>query len=40
MSMLAHIKNRGVKDAFFLICDGVKGLPEVITNIAPPSRLG
>jgi len=32
MSVLTDIKNRGVKDTFFLVCDGLKGLPEVVTN--------
>lgn len=28
-SVLTEIRNRGVKDVFFLVCDGLKGLPEV-----------
>jgi putative transposase len=35
MSVLTDIKNRGVKDSFFLVCDGLKGLPEVVTNVWP-----
>lgn len=35
MSVLTDIKNRGVKDTFFLVCDGLKGLPEVVTNVWP-----
>lgn len=35
MSVLTDIKNRGVKDAFFLVCDGLKGLPEVVGNVWP-----
>lgn len=35
MSVLTDIKNRGVKDSFFLVCDGLKGLPEVATNVWP-----
>ncbi|WP_040785370.1 IS256 family transposase, partial [Nocardia pneumoniae] len=27
MSVLTDIRNRGVKDVFFLVCDGLKGLP-------------
>ena len=33
MSVLTDIKNRGVKDSFFLVCDGLKGLPEVVSNV-------
>jgi putative transposase len=35
MSVLVDLKNRGVRDVFFLICDGLKGLPEVVTNVWP-----
>jgi putative transposase len=35
MSVLTDIKNRGVKDVFFLVCDGLKGLPEVVGNVWP-----
>lgn len=35
MSVLTDIKNRGVKDTFFLVCDGLKGLPEVVSNVWP-----
>ncbi len=28
MSVLAGIKNRGTADVFFLVCDGLKGLPR------------
>jgi transposase len=35
MSVLTDIKNRGVKDTFFLVCDGLKGLPEVVGNLWP-----
>jgi hypothetical protein len=27
--------HRGVKDVFFLVCDGLKGLPEVVGNVWP-----
>jgi len=33
MSVLTDIKNRGVRDTFFLICDGLKGLPDVVGNV-------
>jgi putative transposase len=35
MGVLTDLKNRGVKDAFFLVCDGLKGLPEVVSNVWP-----
>jgi putative transposase len=35
MSVLVDLKNRGVRDVFFLVCDGLKGLPEVVQNVWP-----
>ena len=35
MSVLTDLKNRGVKDVFFLVCDGLKGLPETVAAIWP-----
>ncbi|SUA44973.1 Transposase and inactivated derivatives [Nocardia africana] len=35
MSVLTEIRNRGIKDVFFLVCDGLKGLPEVVGNVWP-----
>jgi transposase-like protein len=35
MSVLTDLRNRGVKDVFFLVCDGLKGLPDVVTNVWP-----
>src|SRR5215212_1367149 len=35
MSVLIDLKNRGVRDVFFLVCDGLKGLPEVIEAVWP-----
>jgi transposase-like protein len=35
MSVLTDIKNRGTQDVFFLVCDGLKGLPEVVGNVWP-----
>ena len=32
MSVLTDLKNRGVKDTFFVVCDGLKGLPEVVSQ--------
>jgi len=35
MSVLTDLKNRGVTDTFFLVCDGLKGLPDVVGNVWP-----
>ncbi|QIS10148.1 IS256 family transposase [Nocardia arthritidis] len=35
MGVLTDIRNRGVKDVFFVVCDGLKGLPEVVGNVWP-----
>jgi transposase-like protein len=35
MAVLTDIRNRGVRDVFFLVCDGLKGLPEVVGNVWP-----
>lgn len=35
MGVLTDLKNRGVRDVFFLVCDGLKGLPEVVENVWP-----
>jgi transposase-like protein len=35
MSVLIDLKNRGIREVFFLVCDGLKGLPEVVANVWP-----
>jgi len=35
MSVLTDLKNRGIKDVFFVVCDGLKGLPDVVANVWP-----
>src|SRR6202000_2386320 len=35
MAVLTDLRNRGVNDTFFLVCDGLKGLPEVVVNVWP-----
>jgi putative transposase len=35
MAVLTDLKNRGIRDVFFLVCDGLKGLPEVVGNVWP-----
>jgi putative transposase len=39
MSVLIDLKNRGVRDVFFLVCDGLKGLPEVVANVWPQTTV-
>ena len=35
MAVLTDLKNRGISDSFFVVCDGLKGLPEVVSNVWP-----
>jgi transposase-like protein len=35
MAVLTDLRNRGVRDVFFVVCDGLKGLPEVVSNVWP-----
>jgi len=35
MSVLTDLRNRGINDTFFVVCDGLKGLPEVVSNVWP-----
>jgi putative transposase len=35
VSVLTDLKNRGVRDVFFVVCDGLKGLPEVVGSAWP-----
>jgi transposase-like protein len=35
MAVLTDLRNRGVGDVFFVVCDGLKGLPEVVSNVWP-----
>jgi putative transposase len=35
MAVLTDLRNRGVTDTFFVVCDGLKGLPEVVGNVWP-----
>jgi putative transposase len=35
MAVLTDLKNRGVRDVFFVVCDGLKGLPDVVANVWP-----
>jgi putative transposase len=35
MAVLTDLKNRGVTDIFFLVCDGLKGLPDAANAVFP-----
>jgi transposase-like protein len=35
MTVLADLKNRGVGDVFFVVCDGLKGLPDAVNAVYP-----
>jgi hypothetical protein len=35
MSVLTDLRNRGVKETFFVVCDGLNGLPDVVSNVWP-----
>jgi transposase-like protein len=39
MSVLTDLRNRGVRDVFFVVCDGLKGLPDVVTNVWPQATV-
>jgi len=36
MSVLTDLKNRGVRDIFFVVCDGLKGLPDSVNAVSRP----
>src|SRR5215208_6521034 len=35
LAVLTDLKNRGITDVFFLVCDGLRGLPDVVSNVWP-----
>lgn len=37
--VLQDMKNRGMKDVFFVVCDGLKGLPDVVVDVWPRARV-
>ena len=39
MAVLTDLRNRGVGDTFFVVCDGLKGLPEVVSNVWPQALV-
>ncbi len=34
-AVLTDLKNRGVRDVFFVVCDGLKGLPDSVSAVFP-----
>ena len=36
---LTELKNRGVNDVFFVVCDGLKGLPDSIGQVFPAATV-
>jgi putative transposase len=36
MVVLTELRNRGVADVFFLVCDGLKGLPDSVMRYGLP----
>jgi len=39
LAVLTDLKNRGVSDVFFLVCDGLKGLPDSVTAVFPRTTV-
>ena len=37
VSVLTELKNRGLEDVFFVVCDGLKGLPDSVEAVFPPA---
>lgn len=35
LSVFTELKNRGIDDVCIAVCDGLKGLPEVVGNVWP-----
>jgi putative transposase len=35
LAVLTELRNRGVVDVFFLVCDGLKGLPDSVAAVWP-----
>lgn len=39
LAVLTDLKNRGVTDIFFVVCDGLKGLPDSVTAAFPMATV-
>ena len=39
MAVLTELRNRGVRDVFFIVCDGLKGLPDSVAAVFPDATV-
>jgi putative transposase len=39
LQVLTELKNRGVADVFFVVCDGLKGLPDSVAAVFPRTTV-
>ena len=39
LAVLTELKNRGVRDVFFVVCDGLKGLPDSVNAVFPQALV-
>ena len=39
LAALSELRNRGVRDVFFVVCDGLKGLPDAVEAVWPQATV-
>jgi transposase-like protein len=39
IAILTELKNRGVQDIFYLVCDGLKGMPDSVNTVFPKTTV-
>ncbi len=39
LAVLTELKNRGIRDTMFVVCDGLKGLPDVVATTWPDATV-
>jgi transposase-like protein len=39
VAVLTELRNRGVHDVFFVVCDGLKGLPDSVNSVFPQATV-
>jgi transposase-like protein len=39
LAILTELRNRGVADVFFVVCDGLKGLPDSVNTVWPQATV-
>lgn len=39
LAVLTELKNRGITDTFFVVCDGLKGLPDAVEAVWPQATV-